>query len=178
MRCWEIQANGSSVPKAAHSHEQPVLCSTWNADGATVYSGGCDNSVKAWNLATNQQQVCDTVAPGRCREPSWVPSAVAALLLAVWPLRSTVHSAPRLTADIGFRVQDLVLPPCSDTASLREKGKGRHAACTAALCPAHPRWSRKCASADPPETPNRRWWPSMTPRCGTASSSRSWAAAC
>lgn len=57
VRCWEIQANGTSMPKAAHSHEQPVLCSAWNADGATVYSGGCDNTVKAWNLATNQQQV-------------------------------------------------------------------------------------------------------------------------
>ena len=57
MRCWEIQANGSSVPKAMQAHEQPVLCSAWNADGSTVYSGGCDNTVKAWNLATNQQQV-------------------------------------------------------------------------------------------------------------------------
>ena len=57
VRCWEIQPNGTSVPKAAHTHEQPVLCSAWNADGATVYSGGCDNTVKAWNLATNQQQV-------------------------------------------------------------------------------------------------------------------------
>lgn len=57
VRCWEIQANGSSVPKAMQAHEQPVLCSAWNADGSTVYSGGCDNTVKAWNLATNQQQV-------------------------------------------------------------------------------------------------------------------------
>ena len=57
VRCWEIQANGTSVPKAMQAHEQPVLCSAWNADGATVYSGGCDNTVKAWNLATNQQQV-------------------------------------------------------------------------------------------------------------------------
>lgn len=57
MRCWEIQANGSSVPKAMQAHEQPVLCSDWNADGSTVYSGSCDHTVKAWNLATNQMQV-------------------------------------------------------------------------------------------------------------------------
>ena len=57
MRLWEIAANGSSAPKAAHSHEQPVLCSAWNADGTSVFSGGCDKSVKMWNLNTNQQQV-------------------------------------------------------------------------------------------------------------------------
>lgn len=74
MRCWEIQANGSSVPKAAHSHEQPVLCSAWNADGATVYSGGCDNTVKAWNLATNQQQV--VVVQQRIDRCSWRPQCL------------------------------------------------------------------------------------------------------
>jgi WD domain, G-beta repeat len=39
------------------THDQPVLCSAWNADGTIVFSGGCDNSIKAWNLPTNQQQV-------------------------------------------------------------------------------------------------------------------------
>ncbi len=58
VRCWEIQPNGTSTPKAAHSHDQPVLCSAWNADGSSVFSGGCDKTVKLWNLATNQQQVC------------------------------------------------------------------------------------------------------------------------
>ena len=57
VRCWEIQANGTSVPKAAHAHDQPVLASGWNADGSCVFSGGCDKTVKMWNLATNQQQV-------------------------------------------------------------------------------------------------------------------------
>ena len=110
-RCWEIQSNGSSVPKAAINHDQPVLCSDWSSDGSTVFSGGppaarmqamhlapmhhgtreclgctcpgpcpaareysftelahgvrkrslpgaggCDSTVKMWNLATQQQQ--------------------------------------------------------------------------------------------------------------------------
>ena len=63
VRCWEIQPNGTSTPKAAHSHDQPVLCSAWNADGSSVFSGGCDKTVKLWNLVTNQQQVCVLATP-------------------------------------------------------------------------------------------------------------------
>lgn len=36
--------------------EKPVLCSAWSTDGSAVFAGGCDNAVKMWNLATNQQQ--------------------------------------------------------------------------------------------------------------------------
>lgn len=39
VRCWEIQGNGSSVPKAATQHDQPVLCSDWSPDGSAVFSG-------------------------------------------------------------------------------------------------------------------------------------------
>jgi mRNA export factor len=39
VRCYEIQANGQSAGKAAISHDQPVLCSAWSADGTTVFSG-------------------------------------------------------------------------------------------------------------------------------------------
>ena len=39
VRCYEVQANGQSVGKAATSHEQPVLCSAWSPDGTTVFSG-------------------------------------------------------------------------------------------------------------------------------------------
>lgn len=57
VRCWEIAANGTSVAKAQQSYSQPLLCSSWAADGSTVYTGGCDHQVAAWNLATNQSQV-------------------------------------------------------------------------------------------------------------------------
>ena len=44
--CYEVQANGQAMPKAAIKHEAPVLCSAWSADGSAVFSGGCDNQVK------------------------------------------------------------------------------------------------------------------------------------
>ena len=40
VRCWEITQAGQSVAKAATSHEKPVLCSAWSADGTTVFTGG------------------------------------------------------------------------------------------------------------------------------------------
>ncbi|CAI5481063.1 unnamed protein product [Closterium sp. Yama58-4] len=50
VRCWEIQGNGASVPKAGTAHDQPVLCSAWKDDGTTVFSGGCDKQAKMWPL--------------------------------------------------------------------------------------------------------------------------------
>ena len=39
VRCWEVQATGTTVPKAATQHDQPVLCSDWAPDGSAVLSG-------------------------------------------------------------------------------------------------------------------------------------------
>ena len=39
VRCWDVQPSGQAVPKAATSHDQPVLCAAWSADGSTVFSG-------------------------------------------------------------------------------------------------------------------------------------------
>jgi mRNA export factor len=62
--CWEVASNGQAAPKASTSHTQPVLCSSWNADGSAVFTGSCDKTVKMWNLATNQsQQVAQHDAP-------------------------------------------------------------------------------------------------------------------
>ena len=113
--CWDVQANGQSIPKAAITLDKPVLCSAWSNDGSAVFAGdsapicrelgtggascadgcpsaaasgvpppgrvppappnlppsmpptgGCDNGVKMWNLATNQQQqVAQHAAPVR-----------------------------------------------------------------------------------------------------------------
>ena len=54
IRCWEVQANGTSVPKAAISHDGPVLCCAWSNDGARVFTGSCDKTAKVWDLATSQ----------------------------------------------------------------------------------------------------------------------------
>ena len=68
--CYEVQANGQAMPKAAIKHEAPVLCSAWSADGSAVFSGGCDNQVK-WDLATNQStQVAQHEAP--VRHCAWI----------------------------------------------------------------------------------------------------------
>lgn len=62
---WEVQPNGSTVPKAQlKDHQQPLLCSSWNQDGSQIFTGGCDKTVRLWNLATNQsQQVAQHDAP-------------------------------------------------------------------------------------------------------------------
>ena len=39
VRCWEVQSNGQSIPKAATDLQQPVLCCDWSADGSTVFAG-------------------------------------------------------------------------------------------------------------------------------------------
>ena len=66
VRCWDVQANGQAIPKAAVTLDKPVLCSAWRSDGGAVFVGGCDHGVKMWDLATNQQQqVAQHAAPVR-----------------------------------------------------------------------------------------------------------------
>jgi len=60
IRCWEVASSYSgiqSVPKAASSHDAPILCTNWSGDGTKVFSGGCDNKAKCWSLQTNQSVV-------------------------------------------------------------------------------------------------------------------------
>eukprot|EP01137_Pigoraptor_chileana_P006248 Opistho-2@50395 len=75
VRCWEINAaTGASVPKAAITHDAPVLSASWHSDGSKVFTGGCDKLVKMWDLPTNQQmQVAVHDAP--IRHVIWLPSA-------------------------------------------------------------------------------------------------------
>ena len=69
--CYEVQANGQAVPKAAIKHDASVLCSAWNGDGSAVFSAGCDNLAKKWDLATNQPtQVAQHDAP--IRHCAWI----------------------------------------------------------------------------------------------------------
>ncbi len=101
LRCWDIQPNGQAVPKAALTHEAPVLCADWSADGATVFSGGCSGSLLAWSLATGQQQ-----AVGRhdgpirhvrhLKEMNLVVTGSWDKSLRYWDLRSpnAVHTQP------------------------------------------------------------------------------------
>lgn len=54
IRCWDVQATGQTVPKAAQTYDAPILTCAWSSDGMRVFSGGCDKQVKCWDLATNQ----------------------------------------------------------------------------------------------------------------------------
>lgn len=51
---WEVQGNGGTVAKAQQTMEGPILCCDWAQDGQSAYMAGCDNKVKAWDLARNQ----------------------------------------------------------------------------------------------------------------------------
>jgi len=64
VRCWEVQNNGQTNPKASITHDAPVLCATWSGDGTKVFSGGCDNKGKCWSLQTGQAiQAAQHAAP-------------------------------------------------------------------------------------------------------------------
>lgn len=55
VRIYEV--NGStqeSQGRALYNHEAPVLDTAWFADGSKVISGGCDNAVRAYDLASGQ----------------------------------------------------------------------------------------------------------------------------
>ena len=64
IRCWDVQMSGQAVPKAATSHDAPVLCAAWSADGAHVFTGSCDKTAKVWDLASSSHtQVAAHDAP-------------------------------------------------------------------------------------------------------------------
>lgn len=54
MRLWEITQTGQANPMSSTTAEGPVLCSTWGADGQTVFFAGCDSKVRCWNLGSGQ----------------------------------------------------------------------------------------------------------------------------
>ncbi|WLF80064.1 RNA export factor gle2 [Lodderomyces elongisporus] len=57
VRIYEIDSNtGNNQGKAMYEHSAPVFSSRWSTDGTKVVSGGADNQVKIFDLATQQQQ--------------------------------------------------------------------------------------------------------------------------
>ena len=38
IRVWDVQANGTAVPKAATSHDAPILDCSFSADGGKVFT--------------------------------------------------------------------------------------------------------------------------------------------
>lgn len=54
IRCWEIQADGKSVPKAVKTHDAPILSAAWSNDGTKVFTASCDKTAKMWDLQSDQ----------------------------------------------------------------------------------------------------------------------------
>ncbi len=40
----------NTVPQSQIRHDAPVLCSEFSADNVSVFTGGCDNVLKMWNV--------------------------------------------------------------------------------------------------------------------------------
>lgn len=54
VRCWEVEQNGSTVPKSMKTMGGPVLDVCWSDDGTKVFMASCDKQVKLWDLASDQ----------------------------------------------------------------------------------------------------------------------------
>jgi len=107
VRCWEIQSNGTSVPKSMQSMQGPILDVCWHDDGSKVFMASCDKQVKCWDLATNQtMQVAQHEAPVKVIRWVKAPNYTALMTgswdktLKFWDTRSP---NPIMTIDIGER---------------------------------------------------------------------------
>ena len=84
VRCWEITAQATTVPKAQQTMGGPILDTCWHDDGSKVFMASCDKQVKCWDLGSNQAvQVAEHQAPIKaCR---WVKAPnYSALMTASW----------------------------------------------------------------------------------------------
>lgn len=64
VRCWEVQQNGQTIPKAQQTHTGPVLDVAWSDDGTKVFTASADKTAKMWDLNSNQaMQVAQHDAP-------------------------------------------------------------------------------------------------------------------
>ncbi|CCD22314.1 RNA export factor GLE2 NDAI_0A01560 [Naumovozyma dairenensis CBS 421] len=55
VRIWDVQ-NGIAQGRSQYEHMGPVLTTRWSNDGTKVASGGCDNIVKLFDVASGQNQ--------------------------------------------------------------------------------------------------------------------------
>lgn len=109
IRCWEVQSNGTAVPKAATSHDGPVLACSWSGDGARVYTGSADKTAKVWDLATNQAMQCAAHdAPIRhvfwCKEKNFLVTASWDHTIRYWDGKSATPGATLTLPERPFAV--------------------------------------------------------------------------
>ncbi|GAQ82886.1 mRNA export protein [Klebsormidium nitens] len=73
VRCYEVQSTGATNPKAGTKADQPVLCSAWKDDGASVFFGGCDKQAKLWNLGSGAPPQTVAMHDEPIKELAWIP---------------------------------------------------------------------------------------------------------
>ncbi|CAH0403276.1 unnamed protein product [Chilo suppressalis] len=107
VRCWEVEASGKTVPKAAQGMDGPILDVAWHDDGTKVFMASTDKSVKCWDLAANQTiQVAAHDAPVRTchwvKAPNYTCLMTASWdkTLKFWDTRSPV---PSMTMNLSER---------------------------------------------------------------------------
>ncbi|KAG6414903.1 hypothetical protein SASPL_122278 [Salvia splendens] len=61
------------LEKVVQPPTDSVLCSAWKDDGTAFFSGGCDNQVKMWALASEGRPVTVAVHDAPVKEVSWIP---------------------------------------------------------------------------------------------------------
>ncbi|KZV59679.1 Poly(A)+ RNA export protein [Peniophora sp. CONT] len=54
VRIYEVGPNGQTQGKAMYQHQAPVLSTCWSKDGTKLFSGGCDNAVRLFDISTGQ----------------------------------------------------------------------------------------------------------------------------
>ena len=54
VRCWNVEADFSTIPMAQQAMEGPVLDVCWHDNGEMVFMAGCDKQAKCWDLRRNQ----------------------------------------------------------------------------------------------------------------------------
>lgn len=108
VRCWEVQQNGQTIPKAQQTHAGPILDVEWSDDGSKVFTASCDKTAKMWDLNTNQaMQVAQHDAPVKTVHWIKAPSYTCLMTgswdktLKFWDTRS---STPILSIQLPERV--------------------------------------------------------------------------
>ncbi|KAI8344821.1 WD40-repeat-containing domain protein [Chlamydoabsidia padenii] len=67
VRIYEVQQSGNTIPKAAYSHDGPVLDVTWSKDGTKLVSGGADKAGRLFDVNTGQSsQIAEHAEPIKC----------------------------------------------------------------------------------------------------------------
>jgi mRNA export factor len=65
VRCWQIEQNGTTIPKAQQTAQGPVMDVCWSGDGSKVFTACGDKMARMWDLGSNQYvQVAAHDAPG------------------------------------------------------------------------------------------------------------------